>query len=220
LPLTTGVTGTLPVANGGTGVATIGANGMLLGAGTGAVTTLAPGTTGNVATSNGTIWTSAAPSGGGMTLGTLQATTSGTSFNFGSIPAGTKIIFVNFNGVSLSGTETIYVQLGDAGGIEVTGYNSTSAKIQNGISPATDDQTVGFNLWLNSATSLARGQMILTLMNTATFLWAASFSGFTRTNEVMVQGGNKALSAELTQVTVTRSGADTFDAGSVNILYM
>lgn len=67
LPLTTGVTGTLPVANGGTGAATLTANNVLLGNGTSALQAVAPGTTGNLLTSNGTTWTSAAPPSGGVT---------------------------------------------------------------------------------------------------------------------------------------------------------
>lgn len=58
--LTTGVTGTLPVANGGTGATTLTANNVLLGNGTSAVQAVAPGSSGNVLTSNGTTWTSAA----------------------------------------------------------------------------------------------------------------------------------------------------------------
>jgi len=58
LPLTTAVTGTLPVANGGTGLATITANNVLLGNGTSAVQLIAPGTSTNVLTSNGTTWSS------------------------------------------------------------------------------------------------------------------------------------------------------------------
>jgi len=63
--LTTQVTGTLPVANGGTGAATLAANNVLLGNGTSALQAVAPGTAGNVLTSNGTTWTSSAPAGGG-----------------------------------------------------------------------------------------------------------------------------------------------------------
>jgi hypothetical protein len=63
LPLTTGVTGTLPVANGGTGAATLAANNVVLGNGTSAVQLVAPSTNGNVLTSNGTTWTSAAAGG-------------------------------------------------------------------------------------------------------------------------------------------------------------
>ena len=53
-------TGTLGVARGGTGATTLTANNVLLGNGTSALQTVAPGTTGNVLTSDGTIWTSAA----------------------------------------------------------------------------------------------------------------------------------------------------------------
>lgn len=61
LPLTTGVTGTLPVANGGTGATSLTANNVLLGNGTSAVQVVAPGTSGNVLTSNGTTWASSTP---------------------------------------------------------------------------------------------------------------------------------------------------------------
>lgn len=63
LPLTTGVTGTLPAANGGTGAATLTANAVLIGNGTSAVTAVAPGTTGNLLTSDGTSWVSTANTG-------------------------------------------------------------------------------------------------------------------------------------------------------------
>lgn len=64
LPLSTGVTGTLPVANGGTSLTTLTANNVILGNGTSAPTFVAPSTTGNVLTSNGTTWQSTAPAGG------------------------------------------------------------------------------------------------------------------------------------------------------------
>ena len=66
LPLTTGVTGTLPVGNGGTGAATLAANAVVLGNGTSAVQTVAPSTAGNVLTSNGTTWVSQAPAASGV----------------------------------------------------------------------------------------------------------------------------------------------------------
>jgi microcystin-dependent protein len=57
--LTADVSGTLPVANGGTGAATLTANNVLLGNGTSALQAVAPSTSGNVLTSNGTTWASA-----------------------------------------------------------------------------------------------------------------------------------------------------------------
>jgi hypothetical protein len=68
--ITPGVTGTLPVGNGGTGGTTFTANNVLLGNGTSAFQSVAPGTNGNVLTSNGTTWVSSAPTGGtGITMG-------------------------------------------------------------------------------------------------------------------------------------------------------
>jgi hypothetical protein len=53
--------GTLAVANGGTGSATIAANNVILGNGTSAVQVVAPSTSGNVLSSNGSTWQSLAP---------------------------------------------------------------------------------------------------------------------------------------------------------------
>jgi hypothetical protein len=66
--LTTNVTGTLPVGNGGTGLSTLTANNVILGNGTSTPLFVAPSTTGNVLTSNGTTWTSTAPAAGGTTI--------------------------------------------------------------------------------------------------------------------------------------------------------
>jgi hypothetical protein len=55
------VTGILPVANGGTGANTLTANSLIVGNGTSAVSFIAPGTSGNILKSNGTVWQSVAP---------------------------------------------------------------------------------------------------------------------------------------------------------------
>jgi len=60
-------TGVLAVTNGGTAAATLTLNNVLLGNGTSALQTVAPGTTGNVLTSNGTTWSSTAPAASGLT---------------------------------------------------------------------------------------------------------------------------------------------------------
>lgn len=67
--LAANVTGTLPVANGGTSLTTLTANNVMLGNGTSAPLFVAPGTTGNVLTSNGTTWQSTTPAASGASKG-------------------------------------------------------------------------------------------------------------------------------------------------------
>lgn len=67
--LTSQVTGTLPVANGGTGATSLTANNVVLGNGTSAVQVVAPGTSGNLLTSNGTTWQSTTPAASGISAG-------------------------------------------------------------------------------------------------------------------------------------------------------
>lgn len=59
----------LPVAGGGTGLATLTANNVILGAGTSSPTFVAPSTSGNYLTSNGTTWVSSTPAASGITTG-------------------------------------------------------------------------------------------------------------------------------------------------------
>jgi hypothetical protein len=58
-----GLSATLAVASGGTGATTLTANNVILGNGASAVNFVAPGTSGNVLTSNGTTWTSGSAPG-------------------------------------------------------------------------------------------------------------------------------------------------------------
>jgi hypothetical protein len=102
-------TGTLPVASGGTGAATLTANNVLLGNGTSALQAVAPGTAGNVLTSNGTTWASTAPSSGiTVTDDTSTATAiypTLTSATSGSI-SGVSVTSTKFKFVPSTGTMT------------------------------------------------------------------------------------------------------------------
>jgi hypothetical protein len=157
--------------------------------------------------------TFAAPSTG-PTPATEQATTSGTEFDFTGIPASVNRIHVIFNGVSLSGTDDILVQIGDAGGIETTGYLSTSC---DPAGPSFSSSTAGFISRSSSAATVTIGVMTLTRVNSLT--WIANHSARLSATNVSVGGGSKTLSDTLTQVRITRTGTNTFDLGSVNILY-
>jgi hypothetical protein len=69
--LQSNVTGTLPVANGGTGATSLNAEAVVIGNSTSAVKFVAPGTTGNLLSSNGTAWVSVAPAAQGFDAGTV-----------------------------------------------------------------------------------------------------------------------------------------------------
>lgn len=81
------VTGTVAVANGGTGSNTLSANAVLLGNGTAALQAVAPGASGNVLTSNGTTWASSAPAGGAAASGAIYENSQTISANY-TISAG------------------------------------------------------------------------------------------------------------------------------------
>lgn len=151
---------------------------------------------------------------GAVTLLTVVGTTSGTSHDF-TIPAGAKEITISFAGVSLSGSSDLLVQIGDAGGFETTGYVSAT-------STATGDNssTAGFVMRLASASNVAYGNMFLTLVDSAAFQWVSSHAARISATVTCNGGGDKSLSAELTQVRITTvNGTDTFDAGKVNVSY-
>ena len=77
--LTTAVTGTLPIANGGIGATSVTSNSVILGNGSSALNgnLVAPSTSGNVLTSNGTTWTSAAAPSSTPTTAQVGTATAG-----------------------------------------------------------------------------------------------------------------------------------------------
>ena len=153
------------------------------------------------------------------TLSTAVLSTSGTSIDFTSIPSWVKRITVMFSGVSTNSTGVIQVQLGDSGGFEITGYagqtwqsNTSNATLSTGFSFGTT----------SAATYIVHGSVVLTLIGSN--LWTCfGILGRVTGADTIVTGGSKTLSDTLTQVRViasaTGSPSDTFDAGTINILY-
>jgi len=109
------------------------------------------------------------------------------------------------------------IQLGDAGGIEATGYTGDSAQIHTGA--AGSALSTGFSINTAVAANVLYGQATITYFGSNT--WIFAFVGGTTGNPfVLVTGGAKVLTDTLTQVRVTTvNGTDTFDLGSINILY-
>lgn len=118
------VAGTLAVANGGTGTTSLTANNVILGNGTSAVQLVAPGSSGNVLTSNGTTWASSTPAGGFSNIAVF--TSSGTW----SVPSGITKCKVTVTGAGGSSGATG----GNAGGtaIKILSLSGGSATITVG----------------------------------------------------------------------------------------
>lgn len=162
------------------------------------------------------------PSGSIITSMTAQASTSGTSIDFTSIPSWVKRITVMFNGVSTNSTSFEIIQIGDSGGIETTGYAGACAIVSNSSSTSVTQLSSGF-MFQNggSGSYLISGSIVLTLLNASTNTWTASGSVAPAGSlNVHTVGGSKSLSATLDRVRITTvNGTDTFDAGTINILY-
>jgi hypothetical protein len=152
---------------------------------------------------------------------TLTASTSGTAINFTDIPAGVRRVTVVFSGVSTNGTDSILIQLGDSGGIESTSYTGASNTVTNGGATAGANSTAGFIIHSASAANVIHGAATFELINKATFAWIGHGT-FALSNAAsnIVSGCTKSLSAELTQLTITTTGGtNTFDNGTVNVIY-
>lgn len=178
------------------------------------------GTSGQVLTSGGS---GAAPSwanpSGGITAGTAVASTSGTSIDFTSIPSTAKRITVIFNGVSLSGTTQVIIQIG-AGSFTTTGY--TGSATGGGSGMASLSMSTGFLVESNASSLAANARSgIATLCLLTANTWCASGTmGYTNQALTHYFGGSVSLSGVLDRVRITSvNGTDTFDAGSINLFW-
>jgi len=157
--------------------------------------------------------------GGAITSGTAVASTSGTSIDFTSIPSWVRRITVMFSGVSTNGSSERQIQLGDAGGIETTGYSGTRSILVNTSTVSASNLSAGFLLAGTSASDVLHGAAVFTLISTNS--WVCSMNGgFSSAAATFNTAGTKTLSDTLDRVRITTvNGTDTFDAGSINILY-
>jgi hypothetical protein len=143
-----------------------------------------------------------------------------TYADFTGIPSWAKRITVMFDDVSTSGTSVIAIQLGDAGGVETTGYFSTG---QNVVSTGITHTSPTTALALGSAvssTAAYSGVAYLSLLSSSTNTWVMT-SGLTAGGATALTGyGSKSLSATLTRIRITAvNTTDTFDTGTVNIMW-
>ncbi len=148
-------------------------------------------------------------------LDTEQSTGTGTSFDFTSPFTTVTKIEVLFQGVSLSGTEDLLVQVGPSGGVVTSGYLSGSADI-NASGQGYSTSTAGMIVRKADASQGTNGILVLVLADATNNDWVSSHSADDDA-AVSTGGGKVTLSGVLNKLTILDTGGDSFDAGSVNV---
>ena len=156
-----------------------------------------------------------------FTSGTAVASTSGTAIDFTGIPSWVKRVTVMFQDIScVGGSAHTLVQIG-SGSITSSGYSGNFGYLVSDTNAASTSSTSGFGLWGSFAPQATSGAMHINLLNSSSFIYVSSHSaGEPAGGSVKFGGGSVTLSGLLDRVRITTtSGSDTFDAGSINIMY-
>lgn len=145
---------------------------------------------------------------------------SGASVDFTGIPSWAKRITIMFDSLSTNGTSVKMVRLGNAGGIESTGYLSASCFSNNSTGAVSiANYTDGFALTGVNAADAQHGSVVLNKLTGNTWICSGNIA-FSSGGAFGTVAGSKTTSATLDRVRVTTSGGtDTFDAGNINIFY-
>lgn len=155
---------------------------------------------------------------GAITSGTAVASTSGTSIDFTGIPAGVKRVTVMFSGVSTNGTNVYLIQLGTSGSFATTGYVGSTGWANNAASSSTTSVTAGIGINNDNAGRAIYGSV--SIVNVTSNTWIGSGSIGWNTTFIGGTGGGISLAGVLDSIRITTvGGTNTFDAGTINILY-
>jgi hypothetical protein len=158
---------------------------------------------------------------GVINSGTAVASTSGTSIDFTSIPAGVKRITVMLAGLSTSGSSSPLIQVG-AGGVTTTGYTNTAVlvTVANNTTRGSSS-TSGFLVYYAGSTGSYVFSGSIVFVTPGSNVWLASgVINNSNNTDVTSTAGQITLGGTLDRVRITTvNGTDTFDAGSINILY-
>lgn len=159
-----------------------------------------------------------------ITLGTPTASTSGTSIDFTSPITTPQMAIISFAGVSINGSDNLLIQLGDAGGVETSGYLGASVQ-HNGSGNSRANFTSGFGIRSASGSNILHGSIILNLLDASTFSWVANgtlttSAGSPNADMSIQTAGSKSLTAALDRVRITTDGSSTFDTGKINVSWL
>jgi hypothetical protein len=147
----------------------------------------------------------------------VQNTTSGTNIDFTGIPSWVRRITLNIFNVSTSGTNVPLIQIGN-GSFLTTGYISSGSLVFGTNVTGVINTTSGFGIFSNQAADVMFGTVVLTLHPGVGWLCSGVVGITGRTGNAIVNGGvNGAVIDRLRLTTV--GGTDTFDLGSVSLLF-
>ena len=154
----------------------------------------------------------------GIQSATAQNSTSGTSIDFTSIPSWVKRITVMFNGVSTSGSSNFLIQIG-AGSVTTSGYSSAATSAGGTNQAQNSSPTAGLIVMANNAAANTIYGIVY-INNITGNTWVSCGTLNPNSTFIQTSGGGIALGGTLDRVRITTvNGTDTFDAGSINILY-
>lgn len=148
-------------------------------------------------------------------------TASGASMDF-AIPSTATEIIIAVSGISTNGVTDYYIQLGDSGGVETTGYLGALTAFGGATVSTIQWPTTAAILYASGvATNIVRGLIFLNLENATTNTWIISGRvANSNATASQITVGSKALSGALTTLRIkTQNGTDVFDAGTINVLY-
>lgn len=151
--------------------------------------------------------------------GTVSGTITVVGVDFYNIPSWAKRVTVMLSGVSTNGTSVIQIQLG-SGSVTTSGYTSSCGAVNAGTGQA--GSTTGFAITTGTAAASSQsGAITLSLFNANTWVSSGNLQYTNAVGAMYFSAGvSPALSGSLDRVRITTvNGTDTFDAGSVNILY-
>ena len=162
---------------------------------------------------------SGTPSGVGILTSSTAQAASGATVSFTGIPSWAKRITVLLKAVTTVSSGLPAIRAG-AGSYEATGYSSTNNAIGISTVSSTLSATTSWDLQNGGGSAnVYSGQLVITRLDGYTYTIAGQVS-YGTSGQTALTTGYKIFSGDISQLQLLMStGADTFNGGSINIMY-
>ncbi len=122
-------------------------------------------------------------------------------------------------GLSTSGTSYKQIRFTDST-LKTSGYSSTSSLIYGSNLCVVAAASTGFFIRSDQASEALDGCYVFNLLDSSNYKWSAFGNMSDGSGRTWQQSGAVTMTSAVTAVRITTvNGTDTFDAGSINILY-